>query len=106
MIGKVKIQDSQRNNLVELADMVCGAVARSCARKRRSAQTYGHLVAHREIYVQFWPKQKLRLYPFRNAHHTVTVQAGVVIRDETTLNRPAGQAINGQTQRDISPRLL
>jgi len=54
-IGKVKIQDSQKNNLVQMADMVCGAVARSYTQKDY-AQTYRQLVAHREIYVQFWPK--------------------------------------------------
>ena len=54
-IRKVKMQDSQKNNLVQMADMVCGAVARSYTQKD-DAQTYRHLVAHREIYVQFWPK--------------------------------------------------
>lgn len=54
-IRKVKIQDSQKNNLVQLADMVCGAVARSYTQKE-DAQRYRRLIAHREIYVQFWPK--------------------------------------------------
>ena len=55
VIGKIKIQDAARNNLLQLADMVCGAVARSYTQKD-DAQTYRRLVAHREIYVQFWPK--------------------------------------------------
>ncbi len=54
-IRKVKVQDSRKNNLVQLADMVCGAVARSYTRKD-DAQRYRRLIAHREIYVQFWPK--------------------------------------------------
>lgn len=54
-IRKVKVQDSQSNNLVQLADMVCGAVARSYMEKE-DAQRYRRLIAHREIYVQFWPK--------------------------------------------------
>ena len=54
-IGKIKIQDSRRNNLLQLADMICGAVARSYTQKA-DAETYRRLVAHREIYVQFWPK--------------------------------------------------
>ena len=54
-IGKIKMQDSQSNNLLQLADMVCGAVARSYNQKD-DAETYGRLIAHREIYVQFWPK--------------------------------------------------
>jgi hypothetical protein len=54
-IGKIKLQDSQSNNLLQLADMVCGAVARSYSQKD-DAKTYRRLIAHREIYVQFWPK--------------------------------------------------
>ena len=54
-IGKVKMQDSQSNNLLQLADMVCGAVARSCGGKP-DAKEYRALVSHREICVQFWPK--------------------------------------------------
>jgi hypothetical protein len=54
-IRKVKVQDSRKNNLVQLADMVCGAVARSYTPKE-DAQRYRRLIAHREIYVQFWPK--------------------------------------------------
>ncbi len=54
-IGKVKVQDSRDNNLLQLADMVCGAVARSYSEKE-DAKTYRALISHREIYVQFWPK--------------------------------------------------
>lgn len=54
-IAKVKLQDSRENNLVQMADMVCGAVARSYSEKD-DAKTYRQLVAHREIYIQFWPK--------------------------------------------------
>ena len=51
-IGKIKLQDSQSNNLLQLADMVCGAVARSYSQKD-DAKMYRRLIAHREIYVQF-----------------------------------------------------
>ena len=54
-IGKIKVQDSQTNNLLQLADMVCGAVARNYS-KKDDAETYRRLISHREIYVQFWPK--------------------------------------------------
>ncbi|HEY9172377.1 MAG TPA: DUF3800 domain-containing protein [Verrucomicrobiae bacterium] len=54
-IGKVKVQDSRDNNLLQLADMVCGAAARSCGEKA-DAKTYRALISHREIYLQFWPK--------------------------------------------------
>ncbi|MFZ2642605.1 MAG: DUF3800 domain-containing protein [Verrucomicrobiia bacterium] len=54
-IRKVKIQESHRNNLIQLADMVCGAVARSFSQKT-DAKIYRQIVRPREIYVQFWPK--------------------------------------------------
>lgn len=54
-IGKVKIQDSRKNNLLQLADMICGSVARSYTEKS-DAKTYRKYISHREIYVQFWPK--------------------------------------------------
>jgi len=54
-IGKVKIQDSHRNNLLQLADMVCGAVARSYTDKN-DAKDYRRLISHREMRVQVWPQ--------------------------------------------------
>lgn len=54
-VGKVKVQDSRSNNLLQLADMVCGAIARSYSEKK-DAEAYRRLISHREIYVQFWPK--------------------------------------------------
>ena len=54
-IQKVKIQNSNKNNLIQMADVIYGAVARSFGGKR-DAKTYRFLVSHREIYVQFWPK--------------------------------------------------
>lgn len=54
-IRKVKVQDSHRNNLLQLADVVCGAVARSHGEKADAAE-YRRMISHREIYVQVWPK--------------------------------------------------
>lgn len=54
-IRKVKMQDSHKNNLLQLADVVCGAIARSHSDKS-DAKFYRQLIAHREIYVQVWPK--------------------------------------------------
>lgn len=54
-IHQVKLQDSQKNHLLQMADMVCGAVARSFKEKKDS-QVYRQLVSHREMYVQLWPK--------------------------------------------------
>jgi hypothetical protein len=55
LIKKVKIQSSRSNNLLQLADMVCGAVAR-CYSGKADARECRNLIRHREIYVQFWPK--------------------------------------------------
>lgn len=55
-ISKVKIQDSGRNNLIQLADMVCGAIARSYRKDKEDAQDYRKIIKSREIYVQTWPK--------------------------------------------------
>lgn len=54
-IHQVKLQDSQKNHLLQMADMVCGAVARSF-KEKDDAQIYRKLISHREMYVQFWPK--------------------------------------------------
>ena len=54
-IKKVKIEDSKKNNLLQLADMVCGAVARSFTSKK-DKPSYRSLIKNRENYVQFWPK--------------------------------------------------
>jgi Protein of unknown function (DUF3800) len=57
LIRKVAMEASHSNNLVQLADMVCGAVARSFntnddAQKDR----FRKLIKRREKRVQFWPK--------------------------------------------------
>lgn len=55
-IKKLKIQDSRRNNMLQLADMVCGAVARSFSEKK-DAQLYRRWLKPCEARVQFWPKE-------------------------------------------------
>ncbi len=54
-IRKVKVQESYRNNLIQLADMIAGAINRSFSTKTDS-QTYRSIISHREMYVQLWPK--------------------------------------------------
>jgi|FLOH01.1.fsa_nt_gi hypothetical protein len=54
-IRKIKIEDSHRNNLLQLADMVCGALARSYGNKP-DAKDYRTLISRRERHVQTWPK--------------------------------------------------
>ena len=55
-IKKVKIKDSRKNNLIQMADMICGAVYRSFKLAKKSDSRYRDIVKHREIYVQFWPR--------------------------------------------------
>ena len=54
-IKKIKIEDSKKNNLLQLADMVCGAVAKSYTSKWENI-SYRSIIKVREGYVQFWPK--------------------------------------------------
>lgn len=54
-IAKVRLQDSHTNNLLQLADMVCGAVARSLTDKPR-ASACRKLISHCEMEVSIWPK--------------------------------------------------
>jgi len=55
-IYKVKMQDSKRNNLLQLADMIAGALNRSLDSKRGDSQKFRNIIKPREIYVQIWPK--------------------------------------------------
>jgi hypothetical protein len=54
-IKDVRVHDSATNNLLQLADMVVGSVARFYSDKKDSRE-YRRLIVHREIYVYFWPK--------------------------------------------------
>lgn len=57
-IKKVSTPDSAGNNLLQLADMVCGAIARSYRKDRPSAGHYHTIIKHREISVRFWPADR------------------------------------------------
>jgi hypothetical protein len=54
-IKMIKVQDSEGNNLIQLADMICGAINRSFSEKP-DALDYRKIVAPREISVQLVPK--------------------------------------------------
>ncbi|MFB3896037.1 MAG: DUF3800 domain-containing protein [bacterium] len=56
IIKEIKIQRSRSNNLLQLADYVAGVINRSVQKNKRFAQEYRKLIAHREIFVQIWPK--------------------------------------------------
>ena len=55
-IKKVKTQDSKSNNLLQLADMVTGAINRSLSSNRKKNGGFREMINAREIYVQIWPK--------------------------------------------------
>lgn len=55
IIKKVKIQSSHTNNLIQLADMVAGAVHRNFTNKG-DKDIYRKMIGSKEIYVQVWPK--------------------------------------------------
>lgn len=52
-VQKVKLVDSETNNLVQLADMVCGAVWHSV---KHGDNSYRQLIAARELSVEVWPQ--------------------------------------------------
>jgi hypothetical protein len=56
VIRKVKSEHSHSNNLLQLADMVCGSVARSFMRGKKNSRIYRKIIGHRELNVQVWPK--------------------------------------------------
>jgi hypothetical protein len=55
IIKKIKMQPDRGNNLLQLADYVAGVVNRYQLGKKFS-QEYRRFIAHKEIYVQVWPK--------------------------------------------------
>lgn len=54
LITKVKMQRSEGNNLLQLADYVAGIINRS-VQKKPKGDLYRKMLAHREIRVQTWP---------------------------------------------------
>lgn len=55
-IRKVKLEGSHTNNLLQLADIVCGAVTRSLQPSKADFRDYRRVIKHREISFQIWPK--------------------------------------------------
>lgn len=56
LIKKVKMQNSESNNLLQLADYVAGVISRSVQQQKNKADGFRKIIAHREIFVQIWPK--------------------------------------------------
>ncbi len=56
VIKKVKIQRSESNNLLQLADYVASIICRSVHNDTQVDDVFRRIIAHREIHVQVWPK--------------------------------------------------
>lgn len=55
-IKQVKMQASHANDLLQVADMICGAVARSLNEPGPAGGAYRKIIAAREAKVQLWPQ--------------------------------------------------
>jgi len=55
LIRKVSMEDSKSNNLIQLADMLCGAVSRSLGGGPKASQ-FRDLIRKKEKRLQIWPK--------------------------------------------------
>jgi hypothetical protein len=57
VIKKVKIEGSHSNNLLQLADMIAGALARHFREDKNDRFEYRKIVQSREIGLQVWPRK-------------------------------------------------
>ncbi len=57
LIKEVKMQRSESNNLLQLADYIAGAINRSMVNSKKNSQDFRNMVGRREILVQVWPRQ-------------------------------------------------
>jgi hypothetical protein len=55
-IKRVKLEASHSNNLLQLADMVCGAIARSYKSEKTNCGEYRKMISGHELGVTVWPK--------------------------------------------------
>jgi hypothetical protein len=55
-IKKVKMQRSEGNNLLQLADYVASSINRSVKNTKKKSDEYRKIIGHREMYVQIWPR--------------------------------------------------
>jgi hypothetical protein len=57
IIRKVKIEASHKNNLLQLADMVVGSLARSFRKDKANCFEYRSIIGRKEMKVQTWPQK-------------------------------------------------
>lgn len=63
VIRKVRAEASHANSLLQLADMVCGAVARSFRTDKKDAGRFRGMIRRRELGVQVWPTLRQKEIP-------------------------------------------
>ncbi len=56
VIKNIKMQKSNSNNLLQLADYIAGVINRSIHENKKDAKKFRKLISHREIEVEIWPK--------------------------------------------------
>ncbi len=54
-IKQIKMKPSHTDNMLQLADMVCGAIVRACHESKNKSDRFRKLIQHREVSVLFWP---------------------------------------------------
>jgi hypothetical protein len=55
-VRKIKTNNSESNNLLQLADMVCEAVARFLRKSKQDHLDYRRIISHRELLLKMWPR--------------------------------------------------
>jgi Protein of unknown function (DUF3800) len=58
-IKKVKMQDSHKNNLLQLADIICGSVAKFYTKNEVGGENYREIIKSREGIVEIYTKKKV-----------------------------------------------
>jgi hypothetical protein len=56
LIREATTEKSHKHNLLQLADMVCGAVARTYRQERKDRTIYRQLIEKREESIRLWPE--------------------------------------------------
>jgi len=55
-VKKIKTNESRSNNLLQLADMICGAVSRYLKKSKPDHFVYRKIISHRELMLRIWPR--------------------------------------------------
>jgi hypothetical protein len=55
LVREAKPYDSEKHNLVQMVDMVCGAAARHFKYEGERAERYREIIEHRELVIQIFP---------------------------------------------------